>query len=257
MRRTCILLGIPAVLAFQPTPSNVANLMNRSNFVFVGTVTKLKATTEPLVQASSSTAVVRVDDLITGENMAADMKGKEITVQLLKANSVSAGRSMLFFSSVTVAGKSLAVREIAHYDAPRNSKLAAQAADNAKSKPDADLQNRIRQAVLVVTGRVSSTKHLENRSPLGSEHDPEWTEAIVEVSSTEKGAPQERVSVWFAASDDIRWFRSPKFQAGQTGVFLLQRAQDKRIQGFTALDPLDFQPAEQRDRIRQAIARLR
>src|SRR5258708_2224889 len=132
MRRTCILLGIPAVLAFQPTPSNVANLMNRSNFVFVGTVTKLKATTEPLVQASSSTAVVRVDDLITGENMAADMKGKEITVQLLKANSVSAGRSMLFFSSVTVAGKSLAVREIAHYDAPRNSKLAAQAADNAK-----------------------------------------------------------------------------------------------------------------------------
>src|SRR5258708_36697084 len=97
MRRTCILLGIPAVLAFQPTPGNVANLMNQSNFVFVGTVTKLNATTEPLVQASSSTAVVRADDLITGENMPADMKGKEITVKVLKANSGSAGRSGLFF----------------------------------------------------------------------------------------------------------------------------------------------------------------
>src|SRR5260370_23895403 len=157
MRLTFLLLCIHAVLAFQPTPSNVGNLMNRSNFVFVGTVTKLNATTEPLVQASSRTAVVRVDDLITGENMAADMKGKEITVQLLKANSVSAGRSVLLFSSVTVAGKSLAVREIAHYDAPRHRTLAAQEPDNAKSQPDADLQKRIRQAVLVVTGRVFGT----------------------------------------------------------------------------------------------------
>ncbi len=73
------------------------------------------------------------------------------------------------------------------------------------------------------------------------------------MQSTEKGAAQQRVTVWFAASDDIGWFRSPKLRNGQTGIFLLRRARQDNLQGFTVLDPLDVQPVTEREHIRRLI----
>ena len=260
MRHICFLMMMPLALAFQPpaeTPANIQRLAAQSNFVFQGTVTRLNATTQPEVPASASTAVVMVARVIQGDNMASDVAGKEITVQLLKPRSVATGRALLFFSNVAVIGKSLAVKEVAHFDVSRSSNLPAQVADYVKRKPEIELQSSIGRAELIVTGTVASIRRPEQRGPLPSEHDPEWTEAIVDVQSTEKGAPQKRVTVWFPASRDIRWFRSPKFETGQTGVFLLSRARERGIQGFTALEPLDFQPIAQRERVRQLIARGR
>lgn len=260
MRQICLLMMMPLAWAFQPPSgpaTNVQRLAAQSNFVFQGTVTRLNATTEPQVPASASTAVVRVENVIEGDNMASDIKGKEITVELLKPRSVATGRPVLFFSNVAVAGKSLAVKEVAHFEVARDSKLAAQVGDYVKRKPELALQARINGADLIITGTVASVRRPEQRGPKGSEHDPEWTEATVDVQSTEKGPAQQRVTVWFPASDDIAWFRSPKFQAGQSGVFLLRRSRENGLQGFTALDPLDFQPISERDHIRQLITRPR
>jgi hypothetical protein len=259
---------LPFAWGFQSTAAaqtNIQRLTEQSNFVFRGTVSRLNATTEPQVPASPSTAVVLVDTVIQGDNMVSDVKGKEITVQLLSPRSVSVGRPMLFFSNVAVAGKSLAVKEVAHFDATRSSALLSQASNNAKSKPERDLQAATARAELIVTGSVASIRRPEQpQGPPPSEHDPEWTEAIVTVQSTEKGSAQQRVSVWFPASTDIRWFRSPKFQAGQSGVFLLRRTRDVGLQrfaagsqGFTALEPLDFQPLTERDHVRRLVTRGR
>ena len=65
------------------------------------------------------------------------------------------------------------------------------------------------------------------------------------------------MTVWFPASDDIGWFRAPKLKEGQAAVFLLRRARERGLQGFTALDSLDVQPAAERDRIRRMIAAVR
>jgi hypothetical protein len=138
--------------------------------------------------------------------------------------------------------------------------VAGQAADYARAKPERDLQRRIASADVIVTGTVDTVtaRAAEREGPDASEHDPHWTAATVTVQSTEKGAQQQRVTVWFPASDDIRWFRSPKLKQGQTAVFILQRAREQGLtSGYTALDPLDVQPAPQRDRVRQLINRPR
>ena len=260
MRQLCVLLMMPVVLALQPPDAartNMQKLAEQSNFVFQGTVSRLNASTERQVPASASTAVVRVEKVIQGENMASDIAGKEITVLLLKPRSVTVGRPVLFFSNVAVIGKSLAVQEVGHVDVTRSSTMVGEVTAYAKSQPERDLQRRIAGADLVVTGTVASIRSPERKGPLPSEHDPEWTEAIVTVQSTDKGSPQQRVTVWFPASQDIGWFRAPKFKEGQSGVFLLRRTRERGLQGFTALDPLDVQPVAERDRVRRMIARAR
>jgi hypothetical protein len=265
MRQLGVLLMLPVALASQSpddAPTNMQRFAAQSNFVFQGTVNRLNATTEPQMAASPSTAVVRVDRLIQGQDMVSDVVGKEITVQLLKPRSVAVGRPLMFFSNIAVMGKSVAVKEVAHFDVTRSSTMAGQVADYNKSKPERDLQRRVASAELIVTGTVDSigTRAAAREGPEGSEHDPEWTQATVTVQSTEKGAAQQRVTVWFAASDDIRWFRSPKLKAGQSAVFLLHRPRERERDqptGYTVVDQLDVQPAPQRDRVRQLINRPR
>jgi hypothetical protein len=261
MRQLCMLL-MPVALAVQPpgeARTNMQKLAAQSNFVFQGTVNRLNATTEPQMPASASTAVVRVERVVQGEEMVSDIVGKEITVQLLKPRSVTVGRPVMFFSNVAVIGKSLAVKEVSHVEVTRTSTAAGEVADYAKNKPERDLQRRIAGAELIVTGTVASIRPRERarEGPQSSEHDPEWTEATITVQSTEKGAPQQRVAVWFSASDDIGWFRSPKLKEGQSGVFLLHRSREPGLQGYTVSDPLDVQPPATRDRVRQLIARGR
>jgi hypothetical protein len=262
MRQLCMLLMMPVALAVQPpgdARTSMQKLAAQSNFVFQGTVNRLNATTEPQMPASASTAVVRVEKVIQGDDMVSDIVGKEITVQLLKPRSVTVGRPVMFFSNVAVIGKSLAVKEVSHTEVTRSSTAAGDVTAYTKSKPERDLQRRIAGAELIVTGTVAGVRARERarEGPEGSEHDPEWTEATITVQSTEKGAPQQRVTVWFPASTDIGWFRSPKLTEGQSGVFLLRRARERELRGFTALDPLDVQPPATRDRVRQMIARAR
>jgi hypothetical protein len=265
MRQLGVLLMLPVALASQSpddAPTNMQRFAAQSNFVFQGTVNRLNATTEPQMAASPSTAVVRVDRLIQGQDMVSDIVGKEITVQLLKPRSVTVGRPLMFFSNIAVMGKSVAVKEVAHFDVTRSSTMAGQVADYSKAKPERDLQRRVAAADVIVTGTVDTitprAAAAEREGPEGSEHDPHWTAATITVQSTEKGAAQQRVTVWFPASDDIRWFRSPKLKPGQTGVFLLQRARERGLTtGYTVLDALDVQPAPQRDRVRQLINRPR
>jgi hypothetical protein len=259
MRQILILMLAVTAWAFQPAAqqANVERFAAQSNFVFQGTVTRLNASTEPQVPASPSTAVVRVDNVIAGDNMVSDIKGKEITVQLLSPRSVAIGRQLLFFSNIAVAGQSLAVKEVSHMDASAYGKSAGQVSDYVKRKPELDLQARVAGAELIVTGAVTAIRRSEASGPHPSEHDPEWTEATVSVQSTEKGSAPQTVTVWFPASNDIRWFRSPKFQIGQSGVFLLRRSTDRNLQGFSALHPLDFQADAERDHVRRLIAPVR
>jgi hypothetical protein len=260
MRALWVLLVLPAAFAMQSPDAartNMERLAAQSNFIFQGTVQRLNDSTEGQVPASPSTAVVRVDKLIQGADMASNVIGREITVMLLKPRSVAVGRSVLFYSNVAVVGKSVAVKEVGHVEAAASGQTA-QAVDYAASKAQRALQQRVAGADLVVTGTVASVRAPERKTTLPpSEHDPEWTEAIITVQSTEKGSAPQRVVVWFPASDDIGWFRAPKLKSGQTGVFLLRRAAERGLQGFTALDPLDVQPAPERERVRGMIRAVR
>jgi len=251
---------IPLVMAFQrpaTAPGNVQSLTAQSNIVFQGTVTRLNATTEPEIPASASTVVMVVERLLKGDDMVSDVVGKEITLQLLKPRSVTRGQALLVFSTLAIAGKTIAVKEVAHYDAASSAAMMSQVSDATKRKPEVDLQTAIARAELVVTGTVATVTPRQAPGPVPSEHDPQWTQAVVDVQSTEKGPAQTRVTVWFPASTDIRWFRSPKLQPGQTGVFLMARSRERGLDGYTVQGPLDFQPLAEREHIRQLLARGR
>jgi hypothetical protein len=257
------LLFCPVALALAQTPPAVhvppaiQSLSDQSDFVFLGTVRQLHASSMPIVPASESTAIVRVDQILKGSDLVSDIQGKDITVQLAKAQSVKAGQRLIFFSKMGVVGKGMAVHEIAHFEQRKNRALAAQIAETVRRRPDIELQQRIAQADLVIVGKVASVHPVEQAKAQTSEHDPEWSEAEVDVEGVEKGAVQGRVTVLFPASRDIRWYESPKFMPGQEGIFILRVNRDPklRVQGYTALDPLDFQPVNQLERVRSLKAR--
>src|SRR5262249_47357229 len=106
------------------------------------------------------------------------------------------------------------------------------------------------------------------------EHDPKWREAVVDVGVVHKGdQTTKQVVIRFPSSMDVQWYRAPKFHTGDRGVWMLQHAQGaaapaeaaggaragKRGKAagkralvatalpgatvYTALHPMDFQPA--------------
>jgi hypothetical protein len=130
---------------------------------------------------------------------------------------------------------------------------------------DESLQLRINLAQLVIVGKVEKTapapKH-GARTPI-TEHDPDWWEAVIKVESVEKGQHKGPATILFPKSVDVAWSQSPKFQPGQDGIWILQRDQKERgwpvlrRPGLTALDPLDYQPPSELDRIRGFLTRKR
>jgi hypothetical protein len=76
MLKSSIVLLTMILFAFQPERSlaDVQDLTDRANFIFTGVVQKLNASTEPgLIAASPSTVIVKVDEVLQGSNLAADV----------------------------------------------------------------------------------------------------------------------------------------------------------------------------------------
>jgi len=58
-----------------------------------------------------------------------------------------------------------------------------------------------------------------------SEHSASWHEAVLQVQSVLKGPKLKRnkIVLRFPLSRDVAWVSAPKFEAGQQGVFILQK----------------------------------
>jgi len=231
------------------------SLIRQATFVFVGTVVKVNATTMPEeVQASESTAIVRVDEIILASGAPPDLAGQEITVQLANRGSVKAGEQTTFFTKGWLMGNSLAVIELGRPAGALNpSQVREQVQATHGKAVDEALQGEIASAEAIVAGTVTSVRPSSIRH-IGSEHDPDWHEAEVAIDSVEKGhVAGHTVVVLFPNSDDVMWQSAPKFKKGQQGVWLLHRSQTK-LPGikdqYTVLKPLDFQDREQLERIR-------
>lgn len=244
----------------QTTTGAADQWMRRAGFIFEGTVVKMGGSTVPIVPVGKSTVVVHVEEVFRNAGVVTDIGGKDITVQLKEAGSVKEKERAVFFTNVSVYGKSIAVAELGHVAATRETTATLRAEVNriVAQLPDEQLQQRIAQADLVVVATVASVRPApqeEGRAP-GSEHDPEWREASLRIESTEKGqAPGGILVIQFPNSKDIRWFQAPKFHEGQRGIFLLKRIEsaELRVSAYTALDPLDFQSTEQLPRVKKLM----
>lgn len=224
-------------------PALDSEVLRQAEMIFVGTVEKIGAAATADVPAADDTAVVMIERLVTpGEwSPLRSFEGRSVTVRLTDPGALSAGSVAVFYTRLWTLGEGLALIELAHEsvgtaDSPRNAAVAdatARVTQNLRLDADRTLQARIERADIVVMGEVSAVRKLDaqpsnERPGRLSEHDPQWREAVIDVSEVIKGSGIDlpgQVAVQFSGSNDVMWASAPKFQVGQSGIFILMQEQ--------------------------------
>ena len=238
-------------------PKNLSEeeLSRLANFVFKGTVQKLKAATMDAVPVTNNTITVLVEGIIEAPDAMTDFAGREITVELGGGKKIKKGEQAIFYANGWIFGDGLAVRSLDH----RPAMAGLEAMGVSPGNPVENLANknariRFEQSRTVVTGRVTSVRLPPSQmaafraSPAAimgaesaadtsvvepdftpvSEHDPIIQEAVVEVDTVHKGEQvAKEVTVRFPNSTDVQWYKAPKFRAGQQGFFMLHKEETK------------------------------
>ncbi|HKE30632.1 MAG TPA: hypothetical protein VKD65_02830 [Candidatus Angelobacter sp.] len=277
-----------------PAHLSEEELVKQARFIFQGTVRKLKASNMSAIEDTSRTIIVRVDEIIQAPEALAGYVGQDITIKLSSGEKVKQGEQAVFYTNGWMFAETIAVESIGHR-AVEETPLALSATrggDPARTLADRDVQKRLATADVVVTGKVSSIRvpadaetgrpstarrmrsaeEEQTRRPPISEHDAMWLDAVVEVADVEKGSHQKKeIVIRFPSSNDVRWYKAPKFRPGQEGVFILHKTRKsdqpstRRVaatvtdeeaettEAYTALHPEDFQPLQQRAEIKTLI----
>jgi hypothetical protein len=269
--RLALIFFIGKLLLWQPNiamaENSINDLVQRSRFIFTGTVVELRAVTVPSITVSDTTIVVRVDELLHYKKLFANYVGKNITVLVKDYKLLKVGDQAVFFTNVSRMGESVAVRAVGYRKIAKGETAPKkQIASALQMMEDRALVERIAGAEFIVVGKVSSVRAAAEtlRPHPISEHYPYWREAIIEVESALKGDPTTaRIVVRFPGSDDVAFRSTPKFKVGQEGIWVLRRdlrpgapkalLEGKETEAYTAQDPRDYLPKSRLERIRQLI----
>lgn len=229
----------------------------KASIVFEGTVTGVQTNTSDAFPRAKECITVRVTKfrrLPESLRHTLDTKKKqELTVKVTAPAQFHRGDQAVFYTRVWIAKDTLALSEVApsqRLDSSDNSPRASQ------SRASKALAKRLAAAELVVQGQVLEVNPVrqEGKRPV-SEKDPQWADAVIHVEKVLKGKLPEKdakVIVRFPQSKDVLWFKSPKFQVRQQGIWLLHK-QEKMSQ-YRAPDAADFQPTERLKTIRSLLA---
>jgi hypothetical protein len=253
-------------------------------FVFKGAVKKMRSATMKEVPVGNRTAVVHVEQVLEAPKSFAHYEGQDITVELAGTLKVTAGEELIFHANSWIFGDSVAVRSVSQERVTKaHSALLTRGGDPTANRRVRQIQERVDSADLIVSGTVAAVtvppsetaEHLRGAAappamPV-SEHDPKWRQAVIQVDQTHKGSLKSRqVTVLFPASTDVRWYKAPKFQAGQKGLFVLhktkigtkehpelRRLAARAVPGkgdvYTAMNPNDVQTLSQQGVIKSMI----
>jgi hypothetical protein len=251
--------SLPAAAQSQVTQ----DLVNQSTVIFKGRVEKAGASNLKILAASNQTVLVHVEEVLSVAKTMTDLKGATVTVQLKEPDSLKEGATAIFFTTGWLSGENVALKEIAHLPSEvSTASLQAKIATLQARGSDQKLQARIQRSAMVFEGRVVAARPLQAAGPRSnSEHDPDWWTADIEVQSVLKGpaSGDKRVSLLFAHSNDVMWYRSPKFKEGEQGVWIASAYKPgglfplERAPPLAVVNPLDYQPATQRARVQRLV----
>jgi hypothetical protein len=234
--------------------TDIKELRQQAGYVFVGTVERLGAVAMQGVEASDSTAVIRVDHVVHAPPELGGRLGPRLTLDLAGPG-LKEGDTVTFFATSWVFGEGLALREIGHApvtDAAEASGLVT-AADS--SIHDDALRDRVSRASLAVLGTVASIQQPPETAQrvIRSEHEAIWWVAEIDVEETLKGRRPRGLRLAFPTTRDVAWYGAPRPQANQHAVWLLHKEEHEGLPrgAYVALDPRDVQPASAAERVRQ------
>jgi hypothetical protein len=242
----------------------IKKLLAQAPFSFIGTVEQLGAATMTNLPIDARTAVVHVDHILHAPDAFAQFEGHRVTVQLAASTAPPAvGHAMAFFTQGLAFGESVALTEVGRLpveEVEPQATRALQAGRRAGAFAEIEnelAQDRVREHAAssdaVVVGRVVKTEKAAAGS--GSEHDPDWWRATIDVQHVERGTVGTGpIEVLYANSMDVRWHGSPKPKASQEGVWILHSTQGPlaAVAPFQLVHPDDYQPVEKLESIRRA-----
>jgi len=252
------------LIAFCTTPSysqeTFKSIIAKSNFIFSGTIVKMNASNID-IKTVGPTAIVKINEVIDAVSPYEEEKGKEITVLLASDKNIKEGTQKVFYTIGWYYGKNLGVKEVPNGLQTKMQDTLKKAVTQQRVQLHVDsLRTELSKASLVIQGTVlESNINVETRRGRESEHDPEYRKAVISIESVLKGTLKtKQVTVYYAESDDVSWYRSPKLEKGQRAIFLLQTNQAPSfypVNGYTVLDKRDVQPINSLQEIKGLLKR--
>jgi hypothetical protein len=239
----------------------IKELMRQAPFSFVGTVEHLGGATMAEIPVDDRTAVVRVEQVLHAPEAFTQLEGQRVTVQLSSdVDPPAIGDTEAFFATGLAFGESVAVTEFGRLAVADVAPRMTAAAEAGKARPFDDLageldDERIREHAAesdaIVVGKVTGLEKAVASG--GSEHDPDWWRATLDVQHVERGDVQPgELAVLYPNSLDVRWYAAPKPRAGEEGVWVLHATEGglKESAPFQILHYDDLQPVQSLETLR-------
>jgi hypothetical protein len=263
-----------ASAALPQATNNQATPAKQSSITFVGTVSQVAATSLAAVPKSAQTIVVRVDSVLKKPAAVSLKRGDTVTVEVKDPAAFQEGTRATFYTEGWIFGSGVAVKELGHDTAssggtPTAAETGGKAAEQSQSEiSDQDLRRLLATADYVVIGRITDVHQwAKSGTPpyRTSEHSANWHEAVLQVQSVLKGPKpkKNKMVVRFPMSRDVAWVNAPKFEAGEQGIFILNKdtvsgAPTATVGGYkadvyTCLRPGDWLPLTEEPRVRSLL----
>ncbi len=240
----------------------LTGLLGRSPLSFVGTVEHVGAATTSDVAIDERTAVVHVDYVLHGPEMLLGIEGQRVTVQLAAdVDPPQVGETIALFVEGRSFGESIVVSEVGRLAVETVEPYVSDAIERGERTAFEPLQRQLESdrwrehaqgSDAVVVGRVEKLENVHLST--GSEHDPDWWKATLQVDHIERGNVRPgSVEVLYANSLDVSWFAAPKPKASQEGVWILHASEGalREVAPFQILHPADYQPVQRLDALRE------
>ena len=209
-------------------PPELDKMVADAPLVFKAKIVLLHTTTtnEPDV---SNAGVVVVSEVIDAPDAFRNIAGQQVTIRFSDINKMNVGEERIFFTDPYWIGESLGATEkgsISSNDKLFENRDISKLINQARTKQDDEkLRMLLRESKITVTGKVIRVTKPDSQPMIGSEHDPEWREAEIQIDETLKGkAAGQTIKILFSASKDVMFFEAPKFREGDEGIFIIKQA---------------------------------
>jgi hypothetical protein len=222
----------PALLFFPGKPCHAQeqreDWISKSSLIFKAEILLTNTSTIDWPDPSNL-AVVRLQDVIKGEQSLASFLKEPVTVRFLNMRDVMKGQVMIIYGDVWVSGESIAIAETGHElmgeNKLTNDNYLSEIRVSVQKAEARELKANAAKAELVIAGTVVALRKEKSDRSFLTEHDPEWMLAEIKVDENLKGnsSPGATVIVAFPTSQDFMWYQSPRLREGEKAIFFLSR----------------------------------
>ena len=236
---------------------DLSDLFEQSRFIFKGMVVRAGASGVQLLPSSDKTAVVVVEEVFRGGQAVRNIQGTEVTVVLRNPQGINLGKSYLFFANSFLYGEQIALHEVERQEwSSVTTEILERLLDLDIQSKNRPFIQRVREADVIITGKVMGLRPAQTKPGHRSLHDPDWWIATVQVTSVEKGQrTKPEIEVIFANGRDSYWHNAPKLHAGDHRILILRREEIKQLEGefYAVTDPFDYLPFDRIQEVKQAL----